>query len=118
MKIYLHNSVACMDGKTPIRAKSLVEYKSALKLIRNSLLLDTDWTQVSDCKLDEDTKEEWREWRQYLRNISAVPDEELSTGSYELQDSPLTGRPLFWATYSKEIIVSEEEENNTHSHSE
>ena len=112
MKIYLHNSTGCMDGKTPIRAQSPIEYHSALKLIRNSLLLDSDWTQVSDCKLDENIKQEWREWRQYLRDITAVSPEELSKGNYEIQDSPTIGRPLWWANYSAEIFV--QEENHVH----
>jgi len=112
MKIYLHNSTACMDAKTPIRAQSPIEYHSALKLIRNSLLLDSDWTQISDCQLDEETKIEWREWRQYLRDITTISPEELSQGSYEIQDSPTKGRPLWWATYSVEIFAPEE--NHVH----
>jgi len=109
VKIYLHDSTACIDGTTPIRAQNPIEYHSALKLIRNSLLLDSDWTQVSDCQLDEDTKRQWREWRQYLRDVSTVELEELSEGSYELQDSPSKGRPLWWATYSVQILPPEED---------
>ena len=109
MKIYLHNSTACLDGKTPISAKTPIEYQSALMLIRNSLLLDSDWTQVADCQLDEDTKKEWREWRQYLRDISTVALEELGAGSYELEDSPIIGRPVFWAQYSRDLSASEED---------
>ena len=39
---------------------------------RNSLLYDSDWTQLTDCKLSLEKQGEWTEYRQVLRGIPAV----------------------------------------------
>jgi hypothetical protein len=43
---------------------------------RDKLLTATDWTQVTDSPLTDENKEEWREYRQKLRDITK--DEDLS----------------------------------------
>lgn len=37
---------------------------------RNKLLLETDWTQISDAPLTTEQKTEWQTYRQELRNIT------------------------------------------------
>lgn len=37
---------------------------------RNSLLSESDWTQIPDTPLDDDTREAWRLYRQELRDIT------------------------------------------------
>lgn len=37
--------------------------------MRQSLLQSSDWTQLPDSPLDEDTKAQWREYRQKLRDL-------------------------------------------------
>tara|TARA_S200000501_G_C20794004_1_gene730887 strand:+ start:997 stop:1443 length:447 start_codon:yes stop_codon:yes gene_type:complete len=39
---------------------------------RNSLLYDSDWTQLTDCKLSLEKQGEWTEYRQVLRGIPAT----------------------------------------------
>ncbi len=36
---------------------------------RDELLCDTDWTQLSDCQLSEEEKEQYRIYRQALRDL-------------------------------------------------
>ena len=40
------------------------------KMIRNSLLAQTDWTQVPDSPLDADTKAAYVTYRQQLRDMT------------------------------------------------
>ena len=50
----------------------------AIRVVRNRLLADCDWTQMPDVPLTEEQKEAWREYRQALRDIPqtfATPDE-------------------------------------------
>lgn len=37
---------------------------------KNKLLLNSDWTQLSDSGLTEESIEQWRGWRQQLKNIN------------------------------------------------
>ena len=46
-----------------------------ITLIRNFLLMDSDWTQLADCPLTDEQKARWNAYRQKLRDI---PQEQLS----------------------------------------
>ena len=41
---------------------------------RNWLLASSDWTQLPDSPLDDDTKKQWREYRQKLRDFDYMDD--------------------------------------------
>lgn len=41
----------------------------AVRKVRNNLLSDCDWTQVSDAPLSDDKKNGWKQYRQDLRDI-------------------------------------------------
>jgi len=43
--------------------------------MRNILIHESDWTQLDDCALSEEKKEEWRIYRQKLRDITIGFDE-------------------------------------------
>lgn len=43
---------------------------AALRQKRNYILANTDWTQLADSPLDDKTKEEYRAFRQALRDIT------------------------------------------------
>lgn len=45
-----------------------------IRVERNKLLLDTDWTQLPDVPMDADTREAWRLYRQKLRDFPATCD--------------------------------------------
>ena len=42
---------------------------------RNWLLTSSDWTQLADSPLDEDTKNEWKTYRQKLRDLDYMDDD-------------------------------------------
>jgi hypothetical protein len=45
-----------------------------VKLVRNQLLNQTDWTQTVDAPLAPEVKQTFAEYRQELRDITAHPD--------------------------------------------
>jgi len=53
--------------------KRLIEesrnYDEELRMLRNSILQQSDWTQLSDTQLTEEQKELWRIYRQELRDL-------------------------------------------------
>ena len=51
------------------------EYKmQELKLERNRMLADCDWTQANDSPLSDAKKKEWATYRQALRDITKTVD--------------------------------------------
>jgi len=46
----------------------------SLRAIRNSLLTETDWTQVKDSPLSPEKKAEWKNYRQALRDLTDIDD--------------------------------------------
>lgn len=50
-------------------AVDLTGFWEGIRNRRNQLLSNTDWTQVPDCPLSETRKEEWRVYRQKLRDV-------------------------------------------------
>lgn len=57
------------DFQTDVRTKW-----NEIRSTRNLLLTDSDWTQLSDSPLSELKKEEWRLYRQSLRDITLQED--------------------------------------------
>lgn len=43
-----------------------------VKLTRNTLLTDSDWSQVPDSPLSEEKKAEWQKYRQELRDLTTL----------------------------------------------
>ena len=46
------------------------EKKEAVRFVRNNYLSSTDYTQLPDAPFNEDEKESYREYRQYLRDYT------------------------------------------------
>lgn len=68
-----------VNGKhiyTPLTQEQIDAGKmSAVRKTRNKLLQESDWTQtVSDIPISEEKKEEWRIYRQALRDLPATVD--------------------------------------------
>ena len=49
--------------------ESQKDSEEIIRMIRNSLLSDSDWTQIPDSPLTDAKREEWKSWRQYLRDL-------------------------------------------------
>ena len=107
MKIYLHNRLI-ETGSGIVTADTPLEHFLVMKQIRIELLSFSDWTQIPDCRLDEDTKRDWREWRQYLRDITTLPVDDFTEEFYELNEPPLVGKPSWWIrAYGVAILPQE-----------
>jgi hypothetical protein len=61
----LHNS----DVQKFLVFESFSELLLTIRIRKNTLLLDSDWTQLQDVPLTEDKKNEWKVYRQTLRDI-------------------------------------------------
>jgi hypothetical protein len=64
-------------GEAEIQLPDEVKWTS-IRLHRNQLLKDCDWTQLPDAPLSLEEKQAWSDYRQALRNIPqdfATPDE-------------------------------------------
>ena len=55
-----------------VRESYGTDYVNALRHYRNNLLRDSDWTQFTDSPLTNTKKEEWKTYRQNLRDLPAT----------------------------------------------
>jgi len=63
---YQSNEHIIVDGKAVIRTDNVLEI---LRANRDSLLAESDWTQMNDSPLSTSKKQEWATYRQDLRNL-------------------------------------------------
>lgn len=71
------------------------KFMKAFRDMRNVLLLESDWTQLPDCALPQELKDQWRLWRQYMRDLPDLLDTPLEY-TVEFDDPPEVGRPASW----------------------
>ena len=65
-----HNNVLYLESE--ITKEKTVAYKEQeVREKRNSLLTESDWTQIPDSPEDDDAKITWATYRQALRDITA-----------------------------------------------
>ena len=61
-----------MEEYTAVKEYFATDYMSALRHMRNGLLRESDWTQFTDSPLSESKKNEWKIYRQELRDLPAA----------------------------------------------
>lgn len=83
-----------MDS-TDTPATSQEELLTALREMRDVLLKESDWTQVPDNTLSEEIKNDWRIWRQGLRDITNTCPTPIPY-VVDLGATPSVGRPKTW----------------------
>jgi hypothetical protein len=83
---------------TGIQAQTQEELAQALREMRDILLKESDWTQVPDCPLSEEIKNDWRIWRQAMRDITSTVSYPLAN-TIQLPVTPETGRPSTWSNW-------------------
>ena len=49
-----------------------IDFWITIRLQRNELLRQSDWTQVNDCPLSDSKKQEWATYRQSLRDLPST----------------------------------------------
>jgi len=77
----IEDYINTFDGQRVVQTLKLVEvtavpfeiqkqdFMQQLRNIRDQKLRDSDWTQLLDCKLSEDNKNNWALYRQALRDL-------------------------------------------------
>jgi len=63
---YQSNEFIIVDGEAVVRTDNILEI---LRLKRDALLTESDWTQVNDSPLTDAKKTEWATYRQSLRDV-------------------------------------------------
>lgn len=80
---------------TGLGAQTQEELGQALREMRDCLLKESDWTQMPDCPLSEEIKNDWRIWRQAMRDITSTVSYPLEN-TIQLPVTPEVGRPFSW----------------------
>lgn len=75
--IYEAETYKIIDGSAVLQS---IDWKIGLRIERNSLLTESDWTQTADSPLSDSKKAEWVTYRQALRDLpsSYTDDDEYS----------------------------------------
>ena len=74
------------------------ELLMALREMRDVLLKESDWTQMPDCPLSDEIKNDWRIWRQEMRDITSFVSTPLEN-TLQLPIPPVTGCPASWSNW-------------------
>jgi hypothetical protein len=74
---YQANEHIVVDGEAVARTDNILEI---LRLKRDALLTESDWTQVNDSPLSDVKKAEWATYRQELRDL---PSSHQSTTNFD-----------------------------------
>lgn len=99
MKITLKGTPLINFPEPPTTAQTPPELMQALRNIRGFMLSESDWTQVADSPLDAQVKEEWRLWRQEMRDVTNVITVETVGDYFEVSDPPSQGLPPQWSLW-------------------
>lgn len=87
--IPLENSQSIIEGVFDVEKYKIIDGKAveqtidfwiAVRIERNNLLSESDWTQMSDSPLSDSKKTEWATYRQSLRDL---PTSNSSASSYD-----------------------------------
>ena len=75
--IYEVEAYKIIDG---VAVEQTIDFWNAVRIERNTLLTESDWTQMSDSPLSDSKKTEWATYRQSLRDL---PTTNSSASSYD-----------------------------------
>lgn len=90
--------------KLPSNAEEL---KTVLREQRDVLLKESDWTVGVDSPLPDDVKEEWKVWRQQMRDITdnvTLTDEDKWVF---VPVPPSVGRPKSWINLDYDFLMEQ-----------
>jgi len=64
--VYAVEEYKIIDGEA---VEQTIDFWKTIRIQRNELLKESDWTQVNDCPLSDSKKQEWSTYRQELRDL-------------------------------------------------
>jgi hypothetical protein len=94
-------------AREPIIAMDQNGFNIALRDIRDVLLRESDWTQTNDCQIPQETKQEWLDYRQQLRDFPSSLDGSVLDSVVEFPEPPVLYRPRTWVN----LVVPENDGN-------
>lgn len=77
------------------------ELMAALREMRDVLLRECDWIMLPDCQLSQELIDQWKLWRQYMRDLPSLADNPLPN-TIQFNDPPEDGRPKSWDNWDLE----------------
>lgn len=102
MRIRLYGWEIVEPVGPPRLAISQDDLLRALRDMREVLLKESDWTQVADCPLSNEIKNDWRIWRQQMRDITEIVSYPLQY-TVSLPEPPAAGRPVSWNNWDLDV---------------
>ena len=82
------NGVVVVKSDSELASKEASEFMFNLKSFRNSLLSNTDWTQVPDSPLSTEEKSKWATYRQQLRDLPSFYSTETNMSNVVFPEEP------------------------------
>jgi hypothetical protein len=83
--IYDVGDYKIIDG---VAVEQTVDFFPTIRIQRNELLTQSDWTQVNDCPLSDSKKQEWATYRQELRDLPATNNDATSINDVIFPNEP------------------------------
>jgi hypothetical protein len=77
---------------------------------RDTLLKESDWCVGTDTPLSPEVVEEWKQWRQLMRDITKTISFEDNQKWIEIPNPPVIGRPKTWINVDYDVLL----ERNAH----
>jgi len=74
---------------------------AALRDMRDVFLKESDWTQIPDCALPQETIDQWKLWRQYMRDLPSLVETPLEY-TLLINDPPVIGYTKSWDNWDKD----------------
>jgi hypothetical protein len=82
------NGVVVVKSDSELASKEASEFMFNLKSFRNSLLSNTDWTQVPDSPLSDEERSKWATYRQQLRDLPSFYSTETNMSNVVFPEEP------------------------------
>lgn len=102
MILQLHGYPLTVDN-IDLGASTPTHYEYVAKLMRWILLNESDWVMLPDSPLTDSERQEWVQWRQYLRDLGGIFSQELGE-TLEITDPPVSYRPATWINLTPDAL--------------
>lgn len=113
MILQLHGYPINVDG-VELGACNSTHYSYVVKLMRWMLLNESDWVMLPDSPLSDSDRQDWKQWRQYLRDLGDTFNQELGE-TLEITDPPVNYRPETWVNLTPDALWSHSHDDG-HTH--
>lgn len=87
---------AYADGFTDRQPTTVEELDWCMRDLREVLLKECDWTVGLDSPLNQEDKDAWVSWRQWMRDITQHITITDVVEYVEIPNPPVAGRPKSW----------------------